>query len=51
MKLREFIPPGKSLELEARLKQRTNYSVMLAVGSRSGKDMVSSARLLLAPED
>jgi 3-hydroxyacyl-[acyl-carrier-protein] dehydratase len=51
MKLREFIPPGKSLELEARLKERTNDSVMLAVGSRAGKDMVSSARLLLALED
>jgi 3-hydroxyacyl-[acyl-carrier-protein] dehydratase len=51
MKLREFIPPGKSLELEVRLKQRTNESVMLAVGSRAGKDMVGSARLLLAPEN
>jgi 3-hydroxymyristoyl/3-hydroxydecanoyl-(acyl carrier protein) dehydratase len=51
MKLREFIPPGKSLELEARVKQRTNDCVTLTIGARTEKEVVGSARLLLAPED
>ena len=51
MKLREFIPPGKSLELEARLKQSANESARVTIGSRAGKEVVSSACLLLTPED
>jgi len=50
MKLREFIPPGQSLELEARLKQGAHDCATLAIGARTGKDVVSSARVLLAPE-
>ncbi len=51
MKLREFIPPGKCLELEANLKQRTSDSATLTIAGRSGQDIVSSARLVLAPEE
>lgn len=50
MKLREFIPPGKMLELEARLKERTNDSATLSVSVRMGGELVGSARLLLEPE-
>ena len=58
VKLREFILPGKSLELEARLKQRTDASAMLTIRIRAGedasggasKDVVGSARLLLGLE-
>lgn len=50
MKLREFISPGKELDLEARLKQRTDDSATLAVGVRAGREILASARLLLAPE-
>jgi 3-hydroxymyristoyl/3-hydroxydecanoyl-(acyl carrier protein) dehydratase len=50
MKLREFIPPGKRLDLEARLKQRTDSSVTLMIGARAANEVVGSARLLLAPE-
>jgi 3-hydroxyacyl-[acyl-carrier-protein] dehydratase len=51
MKLREFIPPGANLELEARLKQRTNDSATLSIGARTSREVVSGARLLLAPEE
>jgi len=51
MKLREFIPPGKSLQLEARLKQRTTDSATLTLTVRAGEDTVGTARVQLAPED
>ena len=51
MKLREFVPPGKSLELEATLKQRTNDCATLTVGARTAGVVVSSARFPLAAED
>lgn len=46
MKLREFIPPGKDLVLEVRVKQLTDDSVTLMVDARSGDEVVGSARLL-----
>jgi hypothetical protein len=46
MKLREFIPPGKELLLEAKLKQRTANSLTLALDARSGDEVVGGARLL-----
>jgi 3-hydroxyacyl-[acyl-carrier-protein] dehydratase len=50
MKLREFIPPGKRLDIEARLKQRSNDSLTLAIGVRAGEELIGSARLVLVPE-
>ena len=51
MKLREFTPPGKNLELEVRVKERTDTSaIMLMVRIKAGENVVGSARLLLALE-
>jgi hypothetical protein len=51
MKLREFISPGRSLELEARLKQSESESLSLIMSARIGKENIGSARLLLRSED
>jgi 3-hydroxymyristoyl/3-hydroxydecanoyl-(acyl carrier protein) dehydratase len=51
MKLREFIPPGKRLDLEARLKQRANDLATLVVGARADEEAVGGARVLLTPEE
>jgi hypothetical protein len=50
MKLREFIPPGKALELEVRVKQRETDSATLSLVVRSGREIAGSARVLLVPE-
>jgi len=51
MKLRAFIPPGESLELEARLNGCPGDCAMIAVETRIGKRVVSGARVLLTPEE
>jgi len=51
VKLRAFIAPGDALELEAHLSSRSVHSATLAVETRKGKQVVSGARVLLAPED
>lgn len=50
MKLREFIPPGRTLELEARLKEQTETSATIAIAVRAGEEVVGNARLQLSPE-
>jgi 3-hydroxymyristoyl/3-hydroxydecanoyl-(acyl carrier protein) dehydratase len=50
MKLRSFIPPGTALELDARLKPRSEASAMLALEARTGRDRLATARLDLKPE-
>jgi len=50
MKLRSFIPPGTVLELDARLKQRSEASAMLALEARTGKELLATACLALKPE-
>jgi len=50
MKLRSFIPPGTVLELDARLKQRSEASAILAAEARAGKELLATARLALKPE-
>jgi 3-hydroxyacyl-[acyl-carrier-protein] dehydratase len=49
MKLRSFIPPGASLQLQASLKQRTDDSVSLTVETRSGGEVIATTGLLLKP--
>jgi len=46
MKLREFIPPGKELQLETKIKQRTVDTITLTVDARTGDEIVGGARLL-----
>jgi len=50
MKLRSFIPPGTVLELDARLKPRSEASATLALEARTGSDLLATARLVLKPE-
>jgi 3-hydroxyacyl-[acyl-carrier-protein] dehydratase len=50
MKLRSFIPPGTVLELDARLKQRSEASAILAAEARAGRELLATARLALKPE-
>jgi 3-hydroxymyristoyl/3-hydroxydecanoyl-(acyl carrier protein) dehydratase len=50
MKLRSLIPPGTLLELDARLKQRSEASAMLALDVRTGRDLLATARLVLKPK-
>ena len=50
MKLRSFIRPGTVLELDARLKPRSEASAMLALEARNGRDLLATARLVLKPE-
>jgi len=38
MKLREFIPPGKELQLETKIKQRTVDTITLTVDARTGDE-------------
>jgi 3-hydroxymyristoyl/3-hydroxydecanoyl-(acyl carrier protein) dehydratase len=49
MKLRSFIPPGTVLELDARLKPRSQASAMLTLEARTGRDLLATARLILKP--
>jgi 3-hydroxymyristoyl/3-hydroxydecanoyl-(acyl carrier protein) dehydratase len=51
MKLRAFIPPGESLELEARLDERADDSAMVIVETRKGKKLMGGARALLVREE
>ena len=50
MKLRSFIPPGTVLELDARLKQRSEASAILAAEARAGRELLATARLALKAE-
>jgi 3-hydroxymyristoyl/3-hydroxydecanoyl-(acyl carrier protein) dehydratase len=51
MKLRSFVPPGATLRLEARLKQRSHDSVNLALETRTSKEMIATCGLTLKVED
>lgn len=50
MKLRSFIPPGATLELEAKLKERSDASAMVALEARAAREIIATARLALKPE-
>jgi len=50
MKLRSFIRPGTVLELDARLKPRSEASTMLALEARTGSDLLATARLVFKSE-
>jgi 3-hydroxymyristoyl/3-hydroxydecanoyl-(acyl carrier protein) dehydratase len=47
MKLRSFIAPGTALRLEARVKQLAPDAARLALETRTGKEVVATAALLL----
>ncbi|MEO8426114.1 MAG: hypothetical protein ABI651_03285 [Verrucomicrobiota bacterium] len=51
MKLRSFIPPGAALQLEAVLKQQAHDSASLTIETRTSKDLIATARLLLKAEE
>jgi 3-hydroxymyristoyl/3-hydroxydecanoyl-(acyl carrier protein) dehydratase len=51
MKLRSFVLPGTPLRFEARLKQRTDDSATLALETRTSKEMIATARLVLKAGD
>jgi 3-hydroxymyristoyl/3-hydroxydecanoyl-(acyl carrier protein) dehydratase len=51
VKLRTFIPPGTTLELEARVDEFSDTSAVLALESRAGKRIVGTARVVLSAED
>jgi len=51
VKLRAFISPGETLDLEAKLNERSDHSATLGVETRRGKRVVGSARVLLSPEE
>jgi 3-hydroxymyristoyl/3-hydroxydecanoyl-(acyl carrier protein) dehydratase len=47
MKLRSFIPPGETLRLEATLKHHSHDSARLALETRTAKEMIATAGLVL----
>jgi hypothetical protein len=47
MKLRAFIPPGTTLQLQARLKQRSPDSASLTFETRTNKGVIATAGLVL----
>ena len=47
MKLRAFIQPGPTLQLEAWLKQRSPDSASLTFETRTNKDAIATARPVL----
>jgi len=47
MKLRAFIPPGTTLPLEARLKQRLPDSASLTFETRTSKEVIATVGLVL----
>jgi 3-hydroxymyristoyl/3-hydroxydecanoyl-(acyl carrier protein) dehydratase len=49
MKLRSFIPPGTVLQLQTKLKQRTDATANLAVETRSGNEVIATTGVLLKP--
>jgi 3-hydroxymyristoyl/3-hydroxydecanoyl-(acyl carrier protein) dehydratase len=51
VKLRAFIPPGETLELEVKLSERCDDSATLVVETRRGKKLIGGARVLLVPEE
>jgi 3-hydroxymyristoyl/3-hydroxydecanoyl-(acyl carrier protein) dehydratase len=51
MKLRAFVGPGESLDVEARLTELTPRSATMAVEARNEKRVVGAVRLLLALEE
>jgi 3-hydroxymyristoyl/3-hydroxydecanoyl-(acyl carrier protein) dehydratase len=51
MKLRSFVPPGASLRLEARLKQRSNESATLALETRTNEELIATSGLALKAGD
>jgi 3-hydroxymyristoyl/3-hydroxydecanoyl-(acyl carrier protein) dehydratase len=50
LKLRAFIPPGATLELEAKVTEQSVAAAALAVETRMGGRVVGGARVLLVPE-
>jgi 3-hydroxymyristoyl/3-hydroxydecanoyl-(acyl carrier protein) dehydratase len=51
MKLRSFIPPGATLQLEAKLKRCAHDSASLTVETRTAKEVIATAGLLLCVGD
>jgi 3-hydroxyacyl-[acyl-carrier-protein] dehydratase len=51
VKLRAFTPPGELLEIEARLNQLSPNAATVGVTTRKAQRIISSARVLLAPEE
>jgi 3-hydroxymyristoyl/3-hydroxydecanoyl-(acyl carrier protein) dehydratase len=49
MKLRTFIAPAETLDLEARLNERSDTILDISVETRRGRELVGSARLRFAP--
>jgi 3-hydroxyacyl-[acyl-carrier-protein] dehydratase len=50
VKLRAFIPPGQTLEIESKLSERSDASVVLSVQTRMEKKLVGSAWVELASD-
>ena len=48
VKLRTFIPPGATLELEAKLSERSHAHAIVGIETRSGGKLVGSARAALS---
>src|SRR6266404_4320427 len=51
LKLRTFISPGATLELEARVEECSETGAVLALESRAGKRVVGTARVILSTDD
>jgi 3-hydroxymyristoyl/3-hydroxydecanoyl-(acyl carrier protein) dehydratase len=51
VKLRAFIPPGDTLELEVRLLERLEDSATIGIEIRKEKRRIGGARLLLLPKE
>jgi 3-hydroxyacyl-[acyl-carrier-protein] dehydratase len=51
LKLRSFIPPGATLWIEARLKEQSHGSPSLNLETRSGKEVIATAGLVLKAAD
>ena len=50
VKLRAFIPPGESLDLEATLKRYSADATTIFVQSRNNSRIIGGARIELTPE-
>jgi 3-hydroxymyristoyl/3-hydroxydecanoyl-(acyl carrier protein) dehydratase len=50
VKLRAFIPPGETLEIEARSHQRSADAATVSVGARNSRRIIGGARVQFAPE-
>jgi 3-hydroxymyristoyl/3-hydroxydecanoyl-(acyl carrier protein) dehydratase len=51
VKLRAFIPPGDTLELEVKLMERLDESASIGIEIRKEKRKIGGARLLLVPKE